>query len=74
LVPLGPYLLFREMRVAFAGSVVVMVLTLFAFGWVKTALLAERDWRVCLRDGVQMVVLGSVAAGAAMGCVKAVGG
>jgi hypothetical protein len=27
-----------------------------------------------LRDGVQMVVLGSVAAGAAMGCVKAVGG
>jgi VIT1/CCC1 family predicted Fe2+/Mn2+ transporter len=74
LVPLLPYLLFDEMRVAFAGSVVVMVVTLFAFGWVKTALLAEKDWRVCLRDGVQMVVLGSVAAGAAMGCVKAVGG
>ena len=74
LVPLVPYLLFGELRAAFLGSVVVMVLTLFAFGWVKTALLAERDWRVCLRDGVQMVVLGSVAAGAAMGCVKAVGG
>jgi VIT1/CCC1 family predicted Fe2+/Mn2+ transporter len=74
LVPLVPYLLFEEMRVAFGASVVVMVLALFAFGWVKTALLAERDWRVCLRDGVQMVVLGSVAAGAAMGCVKAVGG
>ena len=74
LVPLLPYLLFSEMGMAFAGSVVVMVLTLFAFGWIKTALLAEKDWRVCLRDGVQMVVLGSVAAGAAMGCVKAVGG
>jgi VIT1/CCC1 family predicted Fe2+/Mn2+ transporter len=74
LVPLVPYLVFEEMRVAFVGSVVVMILTLFAFGWVKTALLAEKDWRVCLRDGVQMVVLGSVAAGAAMGCVKAVGG
>lgn len=74
LVPLLPYLLFAEMRVAFAGSVVVMVLTLFVFGWIKTALLAEKDWLVCLRDGVQMVVLGSVAAGAAMGCVKAVGG
>jgi VIT1/CCC1 family predicted Fe2+/Mn2+ transporter len=74
LVPLVPYLVFEEVRAAFVGSVVVMVLTLFAFGWVKTALLAEKDWRVCLRDGVQMVVLGSVAAGAAMGCVKAVGG
>ena len=59
---------------AFLGSAVVMIFTLFAFGWVKTALLAEKDWRVCLRDGIQMVVLGSVAAGAAMGCVKAVGG
>ena len=74
LVPLVPYLLFEEMRVAFVGSVVVMVVTLFAFGWVKTALMAEKDWRVCLKDGLQMVVLGSVAAGAAMGCVKAVGG
>jgi VIT1/CCC1 family predicted Fe2+/Mn2+ transporter len=74
LMPLVPYLLFEEMRVAFLGSAVVMILTLFAFGWVKTALLAEIGWRVCLRDGIQMVVLGSVAAGAAMGCVKAVGG
>jgi len=74
LVPLLPYLLFAEMRAAFTGSVVVMILTLFAFGWIRTTLMAEKDWLVCLRDGVQMVILGSVAAGAAMGCVKAVGG
>ena len=74
LVPLLPYLLFAGMQEAFAGSVVVMVLALFAFGWVKTALLAEKDRGVCLKNGVQMVVMGSLAAGAAMGCVKAVGG
>lgn len=74
LVPLLPYLLFASMQTAFAGSVIVMVLALFVFGWVKTALLAEKDHSVCLRNGVQMVVMGSLAAGAAMGCVKAVGG
>jgi VIT1/CCC1 family predicted Fe2+/Mn2+ transporter len=74
LIPLLPYLLFASMQTAFAGSVMVMVLALFVFGWVKTALLAEKDRSVCLRNGVQMVVMGSIAAGAAMGCVKAVGG
>jgi VIT1/CCC1 family predicted Fe2+/Mn2+ transporter len=74
LVPLLPYLLFASMQVAFAGSVVTMILALFAFGWVKTAALAEEDRTVCLRNGVQMVVMGGIAAGAAMGCVKAVGG
>lgn len=74
LIPLLPYLLFASMQTAFAGSVIVMVLALFAFGWVKTALLAERDRSICLRNGVQMVVMGSLAAGAAMGCVKAVEG
>lgn len=74
LIPLLPYLLFASMQTAFAGSVIVMVLALFAFGWVKTALLAEKDRMVCFMNGVQMVVMGSLAAGAAMGCVKAVGG
>lgn len=74
LVPLLPYLLFASMQTAFVGSVVIMVVALFAFGWVKTALLAEKDRAVCLRHGVQMVVMGGLAAGAAMGCVKAVGG
>ena len=69
-----PYLLFSGMQVAFAGSVMVMVVALFAFGWVKTALLAEKDRLVCAKNGVQMVVMGTLAAGAAMGCVKAVGG
>jgi len=74
LVPLLPYLFFASVRSAFVGSVVVMVIALFAFGWVKTALVGESDRWVCLRNGAQMVVMGGVAAGAAMGCVKAVGG
>lgn len=74
LVPLLPYLLFVSMEAAFLGSVIIMVVALFAFGWIKTALLAEKDRLVCLKNGVQMVVMGGLAAGAAMGCVKAVGG
>lgn len=74
LVPLLPYLLFSSMNVAFVGSVLVMLVALFAFGWIKTALLAEKNRLVCAKNGVQMVIMGSLAAGAAMGCVKAVGG
>lgn len=74
LVPLLPYLFFARVQSAFAGSVIVMMVALFAFGWVKTALVGESNRWVCMRNGAQMVVMGGVAAGAAMGCVKAVGG
>lgn len=74
LVPLLPYLFFTSVQSAFVGSVVVMMIALFAFGWIKTALVGESDRWVCLKNAVQMVVMGGVAAGAAMGCVKAVGG
>lgn len=73
LIPLLPYVLLGDMSEAFIGSVVVMAFALFTFGWQKTSLLGEQDRRICLRNGCQMVVLGGVAAGAAMGCVKAVG-
>lgn len=74
LIPLMPYLFFSDMQHAFMCSVIVMALALFVFGWAKTSFVGELDSRVCFRNGLQMVVLGGVAAGAAMGCVKAVGG
>ncbi|KAF2483894.1 VIT family-domain-containing protein [Neohortaea acidophila] len=73
LIPLVPYLFCTDMRNAFFTSVVVMGLALFLFGWAKTALIGECDRWVCFKSGVQMMMLGGVAAGAAMGCVKAVG-
>ena len=73
LTPLLPYLVFSDIQTAFLSSIVVMALALFAFGWLKTALVGESCGKACLKNGLQMMMLGGVAAGAAMGCVKAVG-
>lgn len=73
LVPLVPYLFFSSMHQAFLVSVIVMATALFAFGWAKTSLVGESCRWTCFKNGVQMTMLGGVAAGAAMGCVKAVG-
>lgn len=73
LVPLLPYLFVSSVDRAFVGSILVMALALFAFGWAKTAFVGETSRWACFKSGVQMMMLGGVAAGAAMGCVKAVG-
>lgn len=74
LVPLLPYLFFEHVREALYCSIIVMAVALFIFGWTKTALVGECSRWVCFQNAVQMVVLGGLAAGAAMGCVKAIGG
>lgn len=73
LVPLLPYLVLSDISKALIYSIIIMGLALFAFGWLKTSLVGETSRRACFRGGLQMMVLGGVAAGAAMGCVKAVG-
>ena len=73
MVALLPYLFLDTIQQGFAGSVIVMGLALFIFGWVKTSLVGERQRWVCFKSGMQMTVLGGVAAGAAVGCVKAIG-
>ncbi|KAK3674908.1 Protein ccc1 [Recurvomyces mirabilis] len=73
LVALLPYLFMSSIQNGFYGSVLVMAIALFAFGWAKTSLVGEANRMTCLQNGMQMLVLGAVAAGAAMGCVKAIG-
>ncbi|KAK3635349.1 Protein ccc1 [Elasticomyces elasticus] len=73
LVALLPYLFISGIQHAFFASAVLMALALFAFGWAKTALVGEGDRWICFKNGVQMLLLGGVAAGASMGCVKAIG-
>ncbi|KAK4955957.1 Protein ccc1 [Elasticomyces elasticus] len=73
LVALLPYLFISGIQHAFFASAVLMALALFAFGWAKTALVGEGDRWTCFKNGVQMLLLGGVAAGASMGCVKAIG-
>ena len=77
-LPLLPYMLVGEDEVskAFGMSVCVMVVALFLFGFAKTC--AVRGWSTscdrigCLRGGFQMLLVGGIAATAAMGLVKAV--
>lgn len=73
LVALSPYLFVSSIKDAFLGSAILMGVSLFVFGWAKTSLVGEADRWICLKNGLQMMVLGGVAAGAAMGCVKAIG-
>lgn len=70
--PLLPYLFVHDVRTGFYSSVALMVLALFCFGWVKSSLLGETGRIRCIRNGVQMVILGGVAAMAAMICVKSI--
>ncbi|KAL7271387.1 Protein ccc1 [Rhizina undulata] len=87
-IPLLPYFFVARENVLLGlwWSVGVMAICLFFFGVGKTVLVsAEEDtegdanwkanvqWRKCCRAGVEMMVVGGVAAGAAMGIVRALG-
>lgn len=73
-IPLIPYFCTSIVQVAFSYSVAVMAVTLLVFGYVKTCVV--RGWRgrenilAGLYGGGQMVVVGGVAAGAAIGLVR----
>lgn len=77
-MPLLPYFCVGRTEVlrALWISIGVMVVALFAFGWVKTGVV--RGWRgrvnvlLAVKGALQMVVVGSVAAGAAVGLVRAI--
>ncbi|KAK4166446.1 vacuolar iron transporter Ccc1 [Cladorrhinum sp. PSN259] len=77
LIPLIPYFCVRSSLVkALYVSVGVMALALFAFGYVKTGFTTggKKRWGErrgkCIWGGCQMVLVGGMAAGAAMGLVK----
>lgn len=77
MLPLAPYFFVGEEDL-FLGlyvSVGVMAVALFAFGYAKTCIVSGWKgsrcvWQGC-SGGLQMVVVGGAAAGAAMGLVKA---
>ncbi|KAI1617052.1 VIT family-domain-containing protein [Exophiala viscosa] len=73
-VPLIPYFFTSNVTEGLIWSISVMVLALFAFGYVKTGV--TDGWRggssvrSSLKSGAQMVVVGGAAAGCAMGVVR----
>jgi vacuolar iron transporter family protein len=79
-IPLVPYFFADNVRTAFWWSVFVMVVALFTFGYLKRVMVEseESDYlslrrRLAqrARSGVEMILLGGIAAGAAMGFVRA---
>ncbi|CAK9439204.1 uncharacterized protein LODBEIA_P34280 [Lodderomyces beijingensis] len=69
-VPLVPYFFTNTVQTGLLVSVIVMLGTLFIFGFIKTALsLGDCGTYKKVLDGVQMVAVGSIAAGAAWGLV-----
>lgn len=70
-----PYFFVDNVRTGLGWSVGIMIIALFAFGYTKTAFVSGwQGWRnigTGVRGGMEMVVVGSAAAGAAMGLVIA---
>lgn len=69
LVPLSPYFAFPSVSTALIGSVVVTLLALFVFGYIKGQFTTARP----VRSAWQTVVVGGLAATAAFGIAKALG-
>ena len=69
MVPLAPYFFFRSVHSALVGSVVVTLLALLVFGYIKGRFTTARPFR----SAWQTVVVGGLAATAAFVIAKAIG-
>ena len=66
MVPLSSYMVTQDLRTALMGSVVVTLIALFIFGYVKGRLTGISP----LRGGIQTVVIGGLASAAAFGLAR----
>jgi VIT1/CCC1 family predicted Fe2+/Mn2+ transporter len=75
LLPLIPYFCVDKVYTGLYISIGVMIIALFVFGYVKTCIVigwqGNRNIQKGCLGGIQMILVGSVAAGAAMGLVRA---
>ncbi|KAB0668350.1 iron transporter [Oryzomonas sagensis] len=69
LVPLAPYFFLHSVHAALVGSMVVTLLALFVFGFVKGHFTTNRP----VRSAWQTVLVGGIAAAAAFGIAKLIG-
>lgn len=73
-IPLLPYCIASTVGVALCWSIGLCLLALFSFGFGKSWVMDQDQvcWRRCLWEGLRMLVLGSLAAAAAVICVNIV--
>ncbi len=69
-VPLGPYFLLHTLTEALYASIVVTLFALFVFGFVKGYVTGTNAWK----SGTQTILVGGIAAGAAFGIARLIGG
>ena len=70
LVPLSPYILMRDTSASVWVSVAVTLVALLVFGFVKGRFTGARPWK----SAAQTALIGGLAAAAAFGIARAVGG
>ena len=61
LIPLSPYMIFKDINVALWSSVIITMLALFVFGYIKGKFTGLNP----LRGGLQTILVGGLAAGVA---------
>ena len=78
LIPLIPYFCVKQKKVLLAlyWSIGIMICALFAFGWIKTAITGgwkgKANMKANARAAFEMVLIGAIAAGVAVGLIRAV--
>jgi VIT1/CCC1 family predicted Fe2+/Mn2+ transporter len=68
LIPLLPYMLAKKVQTGLWFSVAVTLAALFVFGYAKSRITGLRPWR----GGLQTILIGGLAAGAAFGIARLV--
>jgi VIT1/CCC1 family predicted Fe2+/Mn2+ transporter len=69
MIPLAPYLITHDIRRALLPSVVVTLLALFVFGWIKGRYTGVTPWK----SAIQTLLVGGLAAAAAYGLARWLG-
>ena len=69
LIPLAPYMILADSQTALSVSVIVTLLALLIFGYVKGRFTGSRP----LRSAIQTAVIGGIAAAAAFAIARAIG-
>ncbi|KAM0431332.1 hypothetical protein ACHAPT_005306 [Fusarium lateritium] len=73
-IPLFPYFFADTVGLALQWSIGLCLVVLFGFGFGKSCILKNRRTTIggCVFEGLQMLILGALAAGAAVTCVRLV--
>jgi len=69
-IPLSPYFFIHDSSVALEYSVVATLICLFIFGFFKSKITGVNPWKGAIR----VMLIGAMAAGAAFGVAKVIGG